>query len=238
MKTVHLVQVYPREMNIYGDMGNLLVLQKRLGWRDIPVKISQVGIGDKIPEDASLILGGGGQDAGQLAVESDLQVKAPGLKAMAEAGVPMLMICGMYQLFGHRFVTHQGTDIKGAGIFDAETHASHDRLIGNVIVDSDWGQLVGYENHSGKTYLAEGTVALGAVRQGAGNNNDDGREGCRVHEVYGTYMHGPLLSKNFEFADMLLAAALRHAGLSDKLLTPLDDHFAVKAAQIAVTRPR
>lgn len=237
MKSVHLVQLYPKEMNIYGDMGNLLVLQKRLEWRDIPVKVSQIGIAERIPGDASLILGGGGQDAGQLAIEADLQAKVADLRAMADAGVPMLMICGMYQLFGHRFVTHQGTDIKGAGIFDAETHASHDRLIGNLVIDSTWGQLVGYENHSGKTYLSDGALALGAVRQGAGNNNEDGLEGCRVQEVYGTYMHGPLLSKNFEFADMLLGRALEHAGLADKLLTPLNDHFAEKAAAIAATRP-
>jgi lipid II isoglutaminyl synthase (glutamine-hydrolysing) len=238
MKTVHIVQLYPKEMNIYGDMGNQLIMAKRLEWREIPHKVSFVGVGDKVPTDANLVLGGGGQDTGQLAIEADLQTKAADLKALAEAGVPMLMVCGLYQLFGHRFVTHQGTDIKGIGLFDLETRASHDRLIGNITVETEWGRLVGYENHSGKTYLGSGVQSFGRVVRGAGNNNEDHQEGARTHNAFGTYMHGPLLSKNPEFADVLLDYALQTLGEDENVLSPLDDEFAVRAANIAATRPR
>lgn len=238
MKSVHVVQLYPNEMNIYGDMGNLLILQKRLEWRELPVRISSVGIGDKIPADAALLVGGGGQDAGQMAIEKDLQTKAKTISHMAADGVPMLMICGLYQLFGHRFVTHEGSDIKGISVFDMETRASHDRLIGNVIVDSPWGELIGYENHSGKTYLAEGAKPLGQIRQGAGNNSEDGQEGCLMHNVFGSYLHGPILSKNPGFADLLLGFALERAGLEMSLLKPLDDTLELQAAKVAATRPR
>lgn len=238
MKSVHIVQLYPKEMNIYGDMGNQLIASKRLEWRGIPHTVSYVGLGDAIPKDAALILGGGGQDAGQSAIEDDLQKKAADLHAMRDAGVPMLMVCGLYQLFGHRFVTHQGEDIKGVGVFDMETRATNDRLIGNVTVDSEWGQLVGYENHSGKTYLGADAKPLGKVVRGAGNNGDDGFEGVRVHNAFGTYMHGPLFSKNPAFVDMLLGYAIEIAGGDKNVLTPLDDEFATRAASIAATRPR
>jgi CobQ-like glutamine amidotransferase family enzyme len=238
MKTVHIVQLYPKEMNIYGDMGNQLIMSKRLEWRQIPHKVSFVGVGDKVPSDASLILGGGGQDAGQSAIEADLQAKGADLRAMRDAGVPMLMVCGLYQLFGHRFVTHDGEDIKGISLFDVETRASHDRLIGNVTVESEWGKLVGYENHSGKTYLYDRAKPFAKVVRGAGNNGDDGYEGARTNNAFGTYMHGPLLSKNPVFADALLGYALQLIGENENVLTSLEDEFAVQAANIATTRPR
>jgi CobQ-like glutamine amidotransferase family enzyme len=238
MKTVHIVQLYPKEMNIYGDMGNQLIIARRLEWRGIPHKVSYVGIGDAVPTDASLILGGGGQDAGQSAIEADLQTKGTDLRAMRDAGVPMLLVCGLYQLFGHRFVTHQGADIKGISVFDIETRASNDRLIGNVTVESEWGRLVGYENHSGKTYLYDRASPFAKVIRGAGNNGSDGKEGARVNNAFGTYMHGPLLSKNPVFADVLLAYALDLLGEDQNVLTPLDDELAQRAANIAATRPR
>lgn len=238
MRTIHIVQLYPKEMNIYGDMGNLLILRKRSEWRELPVRVSIVGIGDKLPNDTSLLIGGGGQDAGQLAIEEDLQGKATTIRHMASDGVSMLMICGLYQMFGHRFVTHEGAGIKGIGVFDMETRASQDRLIGNTIITSPWGELIGYENHSGKTYLAKGAEALGTVKRGAGNNNEDGQEGCRIHNAFGSYLHGPVLSKNPAFADALLGFALEHAGLSSELLTPLDDSIELRAAKVAATRPR
>ena len=100
-RTVHLVQLYPRDMNIYGDWGNTLTLKRRLEKYGFAVRLSDHNPGDPFPPDADLLVGGGGQDSGQFRVQEDLQRIAPELRAMAADGVPMLAICGLYQLFGH-----------------------------------------------------------------------------------------------------------------------------------------
>lgn len=225
---IKIVHLYPHEMNIYGDTGNRLVLEKRLEWRGIPYKTVLVGVGDKIPKDANIILSGGGQDAGQQLVEKDLGLKAASLRSMSEDGVVMLMICGMYQLLGQAFITSSDVTIKGAGVLPIFTQAGKNRLIGNTVVDSAFGELVGYENHSGLTYLEEGCVPLGVIKKGFGNNGQDKTEGARIHNVFGSYMHGPLLSKNSHFADNLLMLAL---GVTS--LRPLDDDLENNARRIA-----
>lgn len=235
MGTLHIVHLYPLEMNIYGDTGNRIVLEKRLEWRGIDHKTTLVGVGQSIPADADIIIGGGGQDAGQSLVEDDLRKKAPALRAMAEDGVVMLMICGMYQLFGEAFVTKDDITIKGIGVLPLYTQAGEERLIGNIVIESEYGNLVGYENHSGKTYLHNGCVPLGKVIKGAGNNGEDGTEGARMHNVFGSYCHGPLLSKNPVFSDALLSRAADRKGLS---LSPLDDKLEKLAATLAMKRPR
>lgn len=230
---IKIVHLYPKEMNIYGDTGNRLVLEKRLEWRGISYKVCLVGIGDQIPSDASIIIGGGGQDAGQSMVEDDLLKKALTLKSMAEDGVVMLMICGMYQLLGDVFITSADQTIKGAGVLPMFTQAGDERLIGNTIVETAFGDLVGYENHSGRTYLEKGSLPLGKIKKGAGNNGEDKTEGARLHNVFGSYMHGPMLSKNPHFADELLKLATKNDSLA-----PLNDDLELKAYIIASKRPR
>lgn len=236
-QTLHLVHLYPAEMNIYGDTGNRLVLQKRMEWRGIKVKVSLVGVGDKLPDDADIIIGGGAQDAAQAAVQHDLEAKAKQLKKLVEAGVVMLMVCGTYQLFGRRFVTADGQDIKGLDILPLETLASNTRMIGNTVYEMPWGETVGYENHSGKTRLDDPKYALGKVIKGAGNNGSDGFEGCLYKNVVGTYSHGPILSKNPALADELIRRALmRKYGAAN--LKQLDDSLELAAATTAKSRPR
>ncbi|MEK7471667.1 MAG: glutamine amidotransferase [Patescibacteria group bacterium] len=230
---IKIVHLYPKEMNIYGDTGNRLVLEKRLEWRGIPYEVVLVGIGDSLPHDASIIIGGGGQDAGQGLVESDLKNKAVTLKNMAEDGVVMLMICGMYQLLGDAFITSADVTIKGAGVLPMFTQAGDKRFIGNTIVKTPFGELVGYENHSGRTYLEDGCLPLGIVKKGAGNNGEDKTEGARLHNVFGSYMHGPMLSKNPHFADELLKLAL-----GKDTLEPLNDNLETMAHNLAAKRPR
>lgn len=237
MSSLHLVHLYPKEMNIYGDTGNRLVLTKRLTWRGIDVKTSLIGIGDTIPSDATIILGGGGQDAGQQAVETDLLKKADTLRSMAKDGVVMLMVCGLYQLFGRRFVTHEGVEIAGIGILPLETIASDTRMIGNTVFNTPFGEVVAYENHSGKTWLDDTQTALATVIKGAGNNGEDKTEGCIIHNVFGTYGHGPILSKNPQLADELLKRALVYAGQNPQL-TALDDTLEEAAHDVARSRPR
>ncbi len=232
-----IVHLYPKEMNIYGDTGNRLALQKRAEWRGIAVDIQLVGIGDRLPDGADIIIGGGGQDAGQGIIQDDLQHKAPQLRALASDGVVMLMICGMYQLFGRSFTTHQGEIIKGIGVLPLETTGGEVRMIGNTIYDTLYGEIVGYENHSGVTVLDTGAQPFGRVVRGDGNNGGDGTEGCSVQNVFGTYSHGPVLVKNPQFADELLRRALQRKYGTVRLAS-LDDSIELAAHAVATMRPR
>jgi lipid II isoglutaminyl synthase (glutamine-hydrolysing) len=237
-KALQIVHLYPKEMNIYGDTGNRIVLEKRLAWRNIPYTSHLVGIGDPIPKDADIIIGGGGQDASQGAVEQDLVTKKDALKDLARDGAVMLMVCGMYQLLGRRFLTGDGREIKGLAILPVETLGRSGRLIGNIVVDVPGvGKVVGYENHSGRTYLDDDASSMAKVLSGSGNDDTSGMEGCRMNNVFATYMHGPVLSKNPKFADLLISLALERKGM-DSVLSPLDDTLENKAKKVASSRPR
>ena len=236
-KPITIVHLYAKEMNIYGDNGNILVLTKRLEWRGFSVRIVRVGVGDSFPEDVHLVVGGGGQDAGQQAIADDLQSKQPVLQKLANNGVPMLMICGMYQMLGKGFITADGQTIEGIGILDVMTRASAGRLVGNVISQTEHGRLIGYENHSGRTSVGDKVFAFGEVPAGQGNDGLDGSEGARFNNVFGSYLHGPVLAKSPQFADYLLRLALDITGETKELL-PLDDTLENDAAKVAISRPR
>ncbi|MBE7189607.1 type 1 glutamine amidotransferase [Jatrophihabitans endophyticus] len=225
-------------MNIYGDTGNVLVLRRRLQWRHLPVEVVPVSVGDPLPSDADILLGGGGQDAAQGDIGADFVSRGPELRALADDGVVMLAICGSFQLLGHEFVTHAGERIAGVGVLDVVTHGAKERLIGNNWVDTPAaGRLVGYENHSGLTTLGPGAAPLGRTRPGRGNNGRDGTEGAVRDNVIGTYLHGPVLAKSPDFADGLLRRALARRGQSVEL-EALDDSLCDLAATVAVGRPR
>lgn len=232
MKPVTIAHIYPREMNIYGDSGNVLILCQRLSWRNIPTQVVSVGAGQNLPEEVHLVFGGGGQDAGQFVIAGDLQKKANALRQLADMGVPMLLICGMYQMLGRYFKTQDGGIIPGIGVLDVETIAGSRRLIGNVVTETPWGKLIGYENHSGLTYLGRDVEPLGMTKKRQGNNGSDGTEGARYQNVFGTYLHGPVLAKAPAFADHLLQLALRAAGVEAEL-SPLDDSLERQTAEIA-----
>lgn len=236
-KTIKIVHLYPREMNIYGDNGNVLVLRRRLEWRNYKVELEPVGVGHKFPKDTDIIIGGGGQDSGQVTIQDDLVKKAAELKAMADDGVVMLMICGMYQLFGHHFLTIGGEKLKGIGYFDMMTIGGPKRLIGNIKTSSPFGRLTGYENHSGLTTLAGGQASLGTAKKGQGNNGHDKTEGAIKNNVFGSYMHGPVLSKNPVLADYLLRKAVERR-YNQKLQGSLDDNLEYQAAKIAASLSR
>jgi len=237
-KQITILQLYPRDMNIYGDWGNTLVLKRRLQWHGYKTRLLEYNPGDTFPTDADIIVGGGGQDSGQDKIQKDLVSIGPKLHKLAKDGVPMLMICGLYQLFGKFFKTQDGNIIQGIGLFDIETHAGPERLIGNIITkSSDFGDIIGYENHSGQTFLGDDTTPLGHVIKGAGNNGQDDTEGARIYNVIGTYLHGSLLPKNPAIADFLIEkAAINKYG--DFTPTVIDDRFASSARSIALKRPR
>lgn len=239
MKKLVIAHLYPEDMSIYGDVGNTTSLLKRLQWRGYTAEVRSVRVGENFDfSTADIVFGGGGQDSGQMAVGDDLLARGDELRAAAVDGVPMLLVCGLYQLFGRGFLTHDGRRIEGIGVFDAETVASSSRLIGNVIVESaQFGRLVGFENHSGQTALGAGQEALGRVVKGSGNNEDSGYEGAIINNVIGTYLHGPVLPKNPAVADFLIATALkRRYGIAS--LEQLDDGLERKAVASAASRPR
>ncbi len=235
---ITILQLYPRDMNIYGDNGNLLVLQRRLQWHGYEPRIIPYNVGDKLPEDVDIIVGGGGQDSGQEKIHADLLKIAPKLREWAEAGVPMLLVCGLYQLFGHSFKTSDKTMLEGIGILDVKTVATNERLIGNIVsLSEDFGDIIGYENHSGQTFLGPNVEPLGMVVKGAGNNSRDGHEGARYKNVIGTYLHGSLLPKNPLLADFLIQTAVEKR-YGEFAPTVIDDSFAEKARTVAESRPR
>lgn len=237
-KQIVILHLYPRDMNIYGDHGNILVIKQRLKWYGYEPEVIEYNPGDILPEQADIIIGGGGQDSGQTKIHDDLLKIGSKLKNMADQNIPMLMVCGMYQLFGKFFKTADNEKIEGIGIFDAETYAEHERLVGNVVADSEeFGEIIGYENHSGQTFLGS-TEPLARVIKGAGNNLKDGHEGARYKNVIGTYLHGSLLPKNPKIADFLIKTAVtnRYGSWDDS--KKIDDTITQKARQTAIKRPR
>jgi len=236
VKPVRLAYLFPREMSTYGDRGNVICLMKRMEWRGIRCELLEFNPGDRLPKDIDLIFMGGGQDSGQRVIEESLKTLGPWLKDEVAAGTPGLMICGAYQLLGEYFETQSGDRLDGIGIFDAYTVAGKDRLIGNIRIKSEiFGDLIGFENHSGQTFLNQLHQALGMVRSGFGNNMGDSTEGIVSQHFIGTYLHGPLLPKNPNVADWLIAKAI---GRTITELVHLPDQFIAQARSIASGRPQ
>lgn len=237
-KQITILQLYPRDMNIYGDWGNVLVLKRRLEWHGYTANLLEYNQGDAFPDDVDIIVGGGGQDSGQDSVQNDLLKISPKLRELAENDTPMLMICGLYQMFGKFFKAQDGHIIDGIGLLDIETHAGPERLIGNITTESgQFGQIIGYENHSGQTYLGKDVEPLGKVIKGAGNNGQDETEGARYRNVIASYLHGSLLPKNPAIADFLIDKAVSKK-YGEFKPTVIDDRFAELARQKALKRPR
>ncbi|MFM8594565.1 MAG: type 1 glutamine amidotransferase [Chloroflexota bacterium] len=228
--------LYPTAMNIYGDRGNVLVLEQRARWRGIEVTTIGSGIGDPLPEACDLFFIGGGQDGEQVAVAHDLQgAKAEAIRSAVEDGAALLAICGGYQLLGHEYRPHDAAPIPGIGLVDLVTVAGPERFIGNVVVESEFGTLVGFETHSGLTTIGPGVEPLGRVKIGHGNNGRDGLEGVRYRNAIGCYLHGSLLPKNPVLADWLITKALERR-YGSVVLAPLDDALEQSAHAAATAR--
>ncbi len=238
-RSLVIAWLYGTKMNIYGDRGNVLALTQRARWRGIPTDVREIGFGEAIPADADIFFFGGGQDQAQIAVSKDLAgAKGEALREAIESGAAMLSVCGGYQLLGREYRPHDAEPLPGIGLFDIESQAGPERFIGNVVVDSDWGPLVGFENHSGLTYLGASATPLGKVRVGRGNNGRDGTEGVIYRHAIGCYLHGSLLPKNPVLTDWLLAAGLRRRYGDGALasLAPLANGIEEAAHASAVAR--
>jgi lipid II isoglutaminyl synthase (glutamine-hydrolysing) len=237
MTRLTIVHLYPSSMNIYGDVGNVVCLRRRLEWRGIGVTVEPVDVGDTADLTAAdIVVAGGGEDRAQMEVAADLVARSGVVHEAVADGVVFLTVCGTYQLFGRRFVTADGQEIPGIGVFGAETLGGGTRMIGNVVAESPWGRLVGFENHSGRTVLEQGQDPLGVVTRGNGNNDTTGDEGAVTQNCFGTYLHGSVLPKSPALADELIRRALqrRHASA---VLEPLDDRVELAAAESAASRP-
>ena len=216
---LRIAHLYADEMNIYGDRGNILTLQKRAQWRGIPVEVRAIGRGPS-PDlsDIDLIFWGGGQDRDQELVFTDAaQHKVAAIKQAIAENAVVLAVCGGYQLLGEYYVTADGKKLPGLGLVDLHTVPGPKRNIGNIVIETTGlglqpATLVGFENHSGKTYLGPAMSPLGRVVKGAGNNGEDGTEGVAVNNIFGTYLHGSLLPKNPHLADLLISRALARRG--------------------------
>jgi len=210
--TLTLGHLYPDQLNLYGDRGNILTLRRRCQLRGLELRVVELGIGDALaPDEYDMLFIGGGQDKEQAPVAQDLlEMKSIGLWAAIEDDMPVLAVCGGYQLLAHYYRPAEGPDMRGLGVFDAWTihkGAQTPRCIGDIAISWNGSTLVGFENHGGRTYL--GTAKpLGKVLKGYGNNAEDHTEGAVYRNAFGSYIHGSLLPKNPHLADHLIALAL------------------------------
>ena len=240
-RPLRIVYLYPDALNLYGDGGNVIALERRCAWRGIPVLVDEVRMGETLDlTDADIVMMGGGSDRDQLAVAHELLAQKDKVAAYVEDGGSLLAICGSYQLLGRSYYMGENR-IEGLGVIAAETVRGSDRLIGNVAVKTDLASepFVGFENHGGRTLLDAEAMPLGtSVVTGTGNNGDDGFEGLIYKGVIGTYLHGPALPKNPELADWLIAHALERRGDAQANallpLKPLDDAYEHAAHDAAM----
>jgi lipid II isoglutaminyl synthase (glutamine-hydrolysing) len=236
---LRLLALYPDQMNIYADRGNILFLQRRCEWRGIGFDHATAGPGDPVDPGAhDLYYLGGGQDRDQRAVAADMVAsKRDALAAAVDDGAVLLAVCGGYQLLGHSYQLDEER-LPGLGLADLETvREPGERLIGNVAIEADLGDgartIAGFENHGGRTYLGSSATPLGRVLKGHGNNGKDGREGVHRDNLIGTYLHGPLLPKNAWLADRLIALALERRYGTAPQLEPLADALESSAERCA-----
>ena len=225
---LNICHMYPDVLNLYGDRGDILCMEKRLSWRGIETHLTRLPIGESAPLSRfDLIFIGGGQDFEQQVLLEDLhRGKDKEIISAVEDGKTFLTICGGYQMLGCYYETYDGQRCDFIGALDLYTVGSKQRMIGNYSFrceeQSGGSTVIGFENHSGRTFLGSGVAPLGSVLAGYGNNGQDKTEGARYKNVFGTYSHGPLLPKNPALCDFILLTALkRKYGAAE--LAPLDD---------------
>lgn len=235
---LNICHLYPDLLNVYGDIGNILILKYRANKRGINVNIFNVSLNDTFDEENyDIVFFGGGQDYEQSIVSNDLiQTKKGGISKYINSGKVFLSICGGYQLLGKYYTTPEGEKLEGLGILDIYTDGGDTRFIGNTVIkNEDNGEIyVGFENHSGRTYI-NNLKPLGKIIKGYGNNGSDGFEGCIYKNTYGTYFHGSLLSKNPELADRLIKTALE-LKYGEINLDSIDNGLELKAKEFIIKR--
>lgn len=247
-RRLRIAHLYPSAMDLYGDIGNVLALVRRCQWRGIAAEVVPVDVGCGVDlAGVDMLIMGGGQDSAQSHIAYDLRQRGEAVRDLIARGLPALVVCGGFQLFGTSYVTSRGEAIPGIGVFNAYTVAGPKRLVGNVAIETRLQRygaahaqapltVIGFENHSGLTYLGQGTRPFGRVLTGAGNLGDGAVEGAVYRNAIGTYLHGPLLPKNPRVADHLITAALAYRYGAALPLQPLDDALEISAHDVAMAR--
>lgn len=239
---IRIAWLYPEYMNLYGDRGNIIVLEQRSRWHGLDPVTTQITLGQQVDfREFDLLMMGGGQDREQgLIAEDFLKVKGNSLGEAIHDGLPVLAVCGGYQMLGRHFKTHKGEVLKYTGILDLWTEGSEERLIGNAVVESEiFGEtrtIVGFENHSGKTFLGSGMKPLGRVVRGHGNNGKDKAEGVLFKHCIGTYLHGSILPKNPHLADWLIGRGVERQYGDSVKIGKLNDELEERAHQAIIAR--
>ena len=230
MYNLKICHLYPDILNLYGDRGNIICMQKRMQWRGIQTEIAEISVGDQLNyDDYDIFFIGGGQDFEQGVLLEDLaKGKSEAIAHAVDEEKVFLAICGGYQMLGNYYKTWDGKECNFIGALDLYTVGAKERMIGNYMYQCDETDggivVVGFENHSGKTYLGDKVRPMGKVLSGHGNNGEDGTEGARYKNVFATYSHGSLLPKNPKLADYILKTALKRK-YPDISLEELDDTF-------------
>jgi lipid II isoglutaminyl synthase (glutamine-hydrolysing) len=238
--TMRICHLYPTLLSVAGDRGNLFAIQRRCEWRGFATEVTEVGVGQSADfTQYDLILFHGGQDKEMDVAARDLVDKAASLRDAVEADVAVLAVCAGYQLLGHYYQPFTGPRLEGVGALDLRTEGGNTRFMNHIAVECDFAEggpqtLVGFENHSGRTYLGPKAEPLGRVVAGSGNNGEDGGEGARYRQVYGTYLHGPILPKNPWFTDHLIRAGLQHRYAEVAPLAALPDGAEERAHSAAM----
>jgi CobQ-like glutamine amidotransferase family enzyme len=241
--SLRVCHLYPDQLNIYADRGNIAVFRSRAERRGYALEVVGVGAGEPLAPDCDLIYLGGGQDREQALIAPDLARRADEISAALEDGAALLAVCGGYQLLGRGYRDRTGAEMPGAGVLPLDTVAGDRRMIGDVSIEcelepEDSHSVVGFENHGGRTHLDPGAVPLGRVVHGFGNDGESGFEGCRLGRAIGTYLHGPLLPRNPWLADWLLGQALGRRLGEVPELEPLEDELEHEAHAVALGRAR
>ena len=235
---LNICHLYPDLLNVYGDVGNILILKHRAEKRGIKVNVFNISINDDFNcDDMDIVFFGGGQDYEQSIVSKDLtENKKDALSTYIEKGKVLIAICGGYQLLGKYYMAPNGEKLEGLGILNIYTEGGDTRFIGNTIIYNEKYDetYVGFENHSGRTYI-NNLEPLGKCINGFGNNGEDGFEGCIYKNTFCTYFHGSLLSKNPELADRILKISLEQK-YGEIELAPLEDTFELEAKQTILKR--
>lgn len=233
---LNIAHLYPELLNLYGDRGNIISLQKRAKWRGIEANVTEYSLSDDIDfKNTDILFIGGGSDREQLLVCNRLNEFKDEFREYVENNGVVVAICGGYQLLGHYYKMKDET-IPGLDILDIYTESGEGRLIGNVVVSADFLDMpiVGFENHGGRTFIGS-HKPLGKVLYGSGNNGSDSGEGVVYKNVIGTYLHGPLLPKNPCLCDHILKKALQNK-YGDVKLQRLDDSEEIEANSYIVNR--
>lgn len=228
---IRIAHLYPDMLNLYGDRGNIIALTQRMKARGIDTEVQSVTMGKTFNgDDFDILFIGGGQDFEQDVLLDDLKKgKDIQIKKAIENEAVLLAICGGYQMLGRYYKTYDGKMLEYMGALNFYTEGKEERMIGNYAFETKEGiKVVGFENHSGRTYLGKGVEPLGTMIKGFGNNGEDKTEGVRYKNTFGTYSHGPVLPKNSAFTDLLISKALERKYPGAKLAS-LDDTLEKKA---------